>query len=544
VAERARPSALGGGEVSRPPALPLRLRLLIGAGLIAALALTAAGLAAWGAALSARVIAEAAAAQHRIELLAQLSARVGDYALVAVESAAAGLDPAERAERLAARADMVWTTFDAVAAALGEAVDAVDPDEHAERSRRAARGLGLARMQANFEALAREAPRAETAAGLRARLDSFATFFAPLLNEALETERRVGQEARLEAERQRRQMRWIAVAVAFGAVLLLVGFHLGLVRPLLARLDRVAVAAETVGRGGFDRTPPVDQHDELGLVFAQINRMASRLGRARTALEHDRARLEETVAARTSELQAANARLEEIDAERRRLFADIGHELRTPLTVILAETELAARAGTSDPGELGGALATIRARARRLNRRIEDLLRVARSESGQIELEEQPFDLADAARDAIEDVAPLARKARVALTADLASVRAYGDRDWSRQVAAGVIENAIRHSPEGAEVAVVVADHDGRIALTVTDEGEGVPTAEQERVFERHTRSARRGLGFGVGLALARWIMSRQHGTITLASPVRKDPARPGTRVTLTWPATGAEADG
>jgi hypothetical protein len=520
--------------------LPLRLRLLIGAGLIAALALTAAGLAAWGAARSARVIAEAAAAQHRIELLAQLSARVGDFALVAVESAAAALDPAERADRLAARADIVRATFDAVAAALGEAVDAVDPADNAERTRRAARSLGLARMQANFEALAREAPLADTQAGMRARLDSFATFFAPLLNEALEAERRFGHEARLESERQRRQMQWIAVAVAFGAALLLIGFHLGLVRPLLARLDRVAVAAETVGRGGFDRTPPVDQHDELGLVFAQINRMASRLGRARAALERDRARLGEIVAARTAELQSANARLEEIDVERRRLFADIGHELRTPLTVILAETELAAKAETADPGELGAALATIRARARRLNRRIEDLLRVARSESGQIELEDRPFDLAAAARDAIEDVAPLARKARVVLNADLESVTALGDRDWSRQVTAGVVENAIRHSPEGAEVAVAVAERDGRIALTVTDEGEGVPASEQDRVFERHARAARRGLGFGVGLALARWIMSRQHGTITLVSPVRADPARPGTRVTLTWPRAGS----
>jgi signal transduction histidine kinase len=127
----------------------------------------------------------------------------------------------------------------------------------------------------------------------------------------------------------------------------------------------------------------------------------------------------------------------------------------------------------------------------------------------------------------------------VVLNADLDSVTALGDRDWSRQVTAGVIENAIRHSPEGAEVAVAVAERDGRIALTVTDEGEGVPAAEQDRVFERHARAVRRGLGFGVGLALARWIMSRQHGTITLVSPLRADPARPGTRVTLTWPRAG-----
>ena len=172
------------------------------------------------------------------------------------------------------------------------------------------------------------------------------------------------------------------MAIALGAALLLAGYYLGLVRPLLGRLDRVARAAEAVGAGAFDRAPPVDRRDELGLVFAQINRMAARLGRARRALERDRARLEATVAERTAALSAANARLEAIDAERRRLFADVGHELRTPLTVILAETELAAAAGPVGEAELREALEVIGARARRLNRRIDDLLRVARSESG------------------------------------------------------------------------------------------------------------------------------------------------------------------
>lgn len=513
---------------------PLRLRLLAGAGMIAVLALAAAAIAAWSGARSAMLIAEATGAQRRVELFGQISARVSDYALVAVEGANSGIDPDERRERLQVRAEAVRAAFRAAERALAQTVEDAANLPEEERQRRAARSVSLARMQANFEALARRAPQAEDAPMLRAQLDTFATLFAPLLAQAIEVERRAGQRAQIAAEEQRQLMQGLALGIAALAALLYAGFALGLIRPLLRRLDRVAAAADAVGRGAFSTVPPVDRRDELGLVFAQVARMAARLGRGRAAVERDRARLEEIVAERTAALQEANARLEEIDAERRRLFADIGHELRTPLTVILAETEIAGHEA-ADPEEVRGAITTIRARARRLNRRIEDLLRVARSETGQIELEDRGFDLAAAIGDAMDDVAALARRARVTLAADLAPVMARGDRDWSRQVVAGVLENAIRHSPEGAAVTVALGARGDKISAAISDEGDGVPEADQSRVFERGIRSGRRGLGFGIGLALAAWVMERQGGMIALASPIRSDPDRPGTRVTLTW---------
>jgi signal transduction histidine kinase len=104
-------------------------------------------------------------------------------------------------------------------------------------------------------------------------------------------------------------------------------------------------------------------------------------------------------------------------------------------------------------------------------------------------------------------------------------------------VIAGVLDNAIRHSPAGAAIEVAVAPAGAKIALTVTDEGEGVAEPDIDRIFERHVRGHSRGLGFGVGLALARWVMERQGGAITLRSPVSATGARgPGTRVELTFP--------
>ena len=139
--------------------------------------------------------------------------------------------------------------------------------------------------------------------------------------------------------------------------------------------------------------------------------MAGRLARREGRLAADRAALEDTVAARTADLRAANERLEMVDRSRRRFFADVSHELRTPLTVILGECEIAALSPAppcADPA-LSGALdrdraafAVIRRRAFRLQRRVEDMLRVARSETGTIELESKTVALGEIYRHGAE----------------------------------------------------------------------------------------------------------------------------------------------
>ncbi|MDT8343272.1 MAG: HAMP domain-containing sensor histidine kinase, partial [Thermohalobaculum sp.] len=282
--------------------------------------------------------------------------------------------------------------------------------------------------------------------------------------------------------------------------------------------------------------------DEIGLLFAQLNRAAARLGRARAAIDADRARLEEIVAERTRALREANVRLAAIDTERRRFFADVGHELRTPLTVILAETELNLVADPA-PQDARTAFATIRTRAQRLNRRIDDILRVARSETGQIELRCEPFDLGEAALGALDDVEGVARRRRVAITPLIGPRPAVqGDRDWTRQVVAGFLENAIRLSPEDGRIRLDLAHNAGGGAvLSVTDEGPGIAAAERERIFERFARGAdQRGNGFGVGLALARWVVERQSGRIEVRSPaprpVGPDARGPGAEFRLCLP--------
>ena len=528
--------------------LSLRARLVAGVGLIAAVSLGAAALVVYGAWETTERIDVATAAQARMEILGALSGRINSYAIVAVE--AAGSDESSRLARLQTRAETVQEAFERADRGLAQAVGAARDLPEAEQMARATRGLGLARMRAQFESLHRRltSPGFQSAPErLRAELDSFATQFSPLLDQQIGEERRARDQAFAS-------VRWLTerlVLLASGlAVVTLAGvalFHSGIARPLLARLGRFGAAAGAIGGGARGVRMDIGRHDELGLVASQINRMAARLDRRGRAVAEDRRRLEEIIDERTGELRRANERLERVDASRRRFFADVGHELRTPLTVIRAEADLAVGDGSLDAESARHSLDVIRTRAARLNRRVNDLLRVARSESGEIALERRPFDLAVSVQEAMEDASFLADRRRVALVAGSRPEEpavVAGDPEWTRQVIAGLIENAVRHSPEGGRIRLDCQVEGGWASATVMDEGSGIAEDEMPRLFERFHRGVAAEPGFGIGLALAKWVLEQQSGTVRCDSPapfaLSDPPKGPGARFSVTMPRESA----
>ncbi|MFD0934633.1 sensor histidine kinase, partial [Methylobacterium trifolii] len=261
------------------------------------------------------------------------------------------------------------------------------------------------------------------------------------------------------------------------------------------------------------------------------------LSRRETRVAADRAALEDTVESRTADLRAANARLESVDRSRRRFFADVSHELRTPLTVILGECDLALRAGDR-PVDHGPAFSTIRKRAQRLKLRVEDLLRVARSESGEIELDRRALSAATVLAEAVDNSASEAARRRVELVLDPGDrdVEILADREWMRQVVESLVDNALRHAAGLSRVTVALGTAGTRrgpvASISITDDGPGFGEAESA-LFERFRRGARPAeTGFGIGLALARWLVEQHDGTIRLGS----GPDGRGARVTLDIP--------
>jgi signal transduction histidine kinase len=212
----------------------------------------------------------------------------------------------------------------------------------------------------------------------------------------------------------------------------------------------------------------------------------------------------------------------------REFAADASHELRTPLTVIRSSVEHLRRHGDRPVADVGDALVDIDAEVHHLSTLVDDLLLLARSDSGAITLERVPLHLDDVAADAAAALAQPAAAAGVRVEVDPQPTTAVGDPARLRQLVMILVDNAIRHSPRGGAVRVVIrpapgagaagaAGSTGAAILAVEDAGPGVRPEDRARVFDRFWRApgAPAG-GTGLGLAIAKWIAEHHHGSISI----------------------------
>ncbi|MCJ2108331.1 ATP-binding protein [Methylobacterium sp. E-041] len=514
--------------------LKVRFALLLGSITLVVVLAAAGVLAAIGAAE--RTIDRTLAAQGRLELLAELSGRMTQFGMAAVETIG-NPDLAPEAMGIArSNVDRALTTVDeALSRSVAGSDDPQDRMQYALRSRpmaqlRAARVI----LDRQVAQIVRQTDPEKRQNSIKGALNGFGAMTGQPLSFLIEAERRsmvLGSDAARDLSQRLRIAAALAVLAALGLVVLL---WRSITRPTLARIEAVRRAAGAIGGGKLDTRLSVATRDELGLLVANVNRMAARLSRREGRVATDRAALEDTVEARTADLRAANARLEAVDRSRRRFFADVSHELRTPLTVILGECDLAARAGPRITDH-APAFATIRKRAMRLKLRVEDLLRVARSESGEIELDRRALELAPVLAEAVDNLASEGARRRVALAFEPGprNLEVLADREWLRQVVESLIDNALRHATGLTRVEVALAGGGTAPArITVTDDGPGFGDREQS-LFERFRRGDRPAeMGFGIGLALARWLIEQHDGTIVLGAGENGA----GARVTLEIP--------
>jgi signal transduction histidine kinase len=199
----------------------------------------------------------------------------------------------------------------------------------------------------------------------------------------------------------------------------------------------------------------------------------------------------------------------------REFAADASHELRTPLTVIRTSVEHLQRHPESRVAEVGTALDDVTAEVRHLTAIVEDLLLLARSDSGAIELERVSLDLGDVAADAMTSLTQLAATRNVQVVLDPEPAPVVGDPARLRQLVVILADNAVRHSPPGATATVRVRREGSFAVLVVEDEGPGIRAEDLPHIFDRFWRApgAPDG-GTGLGLAIGEWITRRHGGTI------------------------------
>jgi two-component system, OmpR family, sensor kinase len=235
-------------------------------------------------------------------------------------------------------------------------------------------------------------------------------------------------------------------------------------------------------------------------------------------------------------LQALSASREEQEAMLRRqreFVADASHELRTPLTSVLANLDFLAE--TLD-GEQGEAAESALRSSRRMRRLVQDLLLLARADARRAAPHE-PLDLGQVVLEAASELEPVTDGH--ALTVDAGRAEVEGARDELHRLALNLMENAIKHTPEGTRIHASVARRDGRVLLRVEDDGPGIPPELQGKVFERFVRgTGDRGGSFGLGLSIVRAVAESHGGEVTLRSS-----AGEGTAFEVALPATvGTEA--
>jgi heavy metal sensor kinase len=221
------------------------------------------------------------------------------------------------------------------------------------------------------------------------------------------------------------------------------------------------------------------------------------------------------------------ARLEHSVGEMRQFSAALAHELRTPLAALRGEIELALRGSGKDEAERA-TLASQIEELDRLARLIDQILTLARAESGQIRLTFAPVDVGELAASLVEQLEPVAQARTIDLRCDRSdAVLVNGDAGWLQRLLLNLLDNAIKFTTEGGHVVLRVSRDAGRARIDVRDTGIGMSADVTPHVFERFFQAdpARSSgddgaRGAGVGLSLVKWIVDRHHGTIAVDSHV------------------------
>jgi signal transduction histidine kinase len=224
----------------------------------------------------------------------------------------------------------------------------------------------------------------------------------------------------------------------------------------------------------------------------------------------------------------------------RRFMADAAHELRTPITILRTRAEIALQQ-SRDPKDYISTLSAVEAEARRLGGIVDSLLVLARADTGERQIERDRIFLDDIAVDAAGAARIVARQKGVEMKVEeFEETPVIGDATLIRQLLMILLDNAVKFTDAGGEVAVSVAMHDGVPTVVVEDTGIGIRHEELSMVFQRFFRgeNARsRTDGAGLGLSIASWI-AREHGAeIALQSK----PSR-GTKVIVTFPKANSQA--
>jgi two-component system, OmpR family, sensor kinase len=269
------------------------------------------------------------------------------------------------------------------------------------------------------------------------------------------------------------------------------------------RIRRLERAADRIAAGDFSQPVVDNAADELGELASAFDRMRLQLA--------------------------------QLDDARKAFIANASHELRTPLFSLGGFLELLRDEDLDEPTRVEF-LGTMAEQVQRLSKLATDLLDLSRLDAGGMRIVSERVELGELAEDLAGEFAALAMRGEHEL--EVATERAgagLGDRERTMQIGRALVDNALRHTPEGTRVRIRARGS----TLSVEDDGPGIPAEYRDQVFARFTRlDGSRASGTGLGLAIARELAERMGGELVLDS----DPGR-RTVFTLALPAVAADTE-
>jgi len=268
---------------------------------------------------------------------------------------------------------------------------------------------------------------------------------------------------------------------------------------LVQALGDIVQASEQLSKGDLTARVPTGGRDEVARLAVSFNQMASRL-------------------------EAAAQEARRMEAARRDFVAGASHDLRTPLASLQAMIEALAEGVVVDPETVQRYLRQSQAEILRMSRLTDDLIQLAQLDAGHFAMHYEPASLSDLVSDSLGSLTP--RAAAKGLT-----VSGWVDPQvglvWMAPLQVGrilhnLLDNALRHTPEGGTIAVRAAPEDGAVVISVQDSGEGISAEDLPQVFERFYRGeqsrSRSAGGSGLGLAIAKGLVEAHGGEIWVDS--------------------------
>lgn len=469
-----------------------------------------------------------AAISDRLAVLNQLSASVGNYGEQAAETLLLGRGRADDLaaaridiERGLARLTQATRTEITTLGNMDEVANELPDIEGARRLIELYHAIDGA--MTTVLSMRRTNPNADSNSAYQSTVSFRLTNeLQPVLTSAADSDRNQLAAEVSKADTNRTTLLAAAVAVGIFGLLAIAGLGIGLWRTIVSPLDQLSARARAIAAGEPD-TPAASPMGDFEPLSHSLTVMATAVAEQQRSFAAAGEKLAIEAEARTTQLRNANEQLREIDRRRGQFLADVSHELRTPLTILRGEADVALR-GASDAAVLRESLERIQGQASELGQLLEDLLEFARTAA-----EDQPFVMADTSID--EVVAAAAQEARMlASPREVTVVVGPGvggrhiDADFRRLKQALIIglDNAIKHSPPGTTVTIETGNQEQGVRISIADEGPGVDEADLPRVFERFFRGKDQedslSSGLGIGLAIAKDIVERHGGTISLSN--------------------------